>query len=240
MRFYYLVRDSQGRQRRGAIEASSLASAETALRSRKFTIEQLSESPLAEAAPAAPPLRPTRALPRPREPMPDSYKLFTALVGLVCLLSVLRWLTSGSQPKAVVAPPDELKTVVIGRVERPQPGLQVHVVFPDLPYEVAAEVDPQTGTFEVPVEIASQKPAGRYHLELSLGPRRWRVRSDQVVQAAPTQEVGPPLEVKPPPEQASGQRPPPYEPAYATESTTSRPGRDRNRPKRHGPRRRHR
>ncbi|MGE0490982.1 MAG: hypothetical protein AB7S38_17375 [Vulcanimicrobiota bacterium] len=218
-----------------------MASAETALRSRKFTIEQISKSPLdAIAAAPSPAPTPPRVLPRPRGPMPDSYKLATAMVGLVCLVSILRWLTSGSEPKPVVAPPDELKTVVVGRVEKPQADLQVHVVFPELPYEVAAEVDPQTGTFEVPVEVATHRPAGRYHLELSLGPKRWRVRSNQLVQAAPTQAVGQPLDVDPPPEQGSRNRPRHYEPAYSAATTSARPRHDRHQPKRHDRRRRHR
>ncbi|MCA9791559.1 MAG: hypothetical protein KC910_07175 [Candidatus Eremiobacteraeota bacterium] len=170
--------------------------------------------------------------------MPDSYKLATAVVGLVCLLSIFGWLTTGAEPAPVAAQTEEVKTLVSGRVERPGPDLTVHVVFPDLPYEVAAPVDPDTGTFEVPVEVVSEKPAGRYHLELSAGTRRWRVRSNQLLAAGPSQEIAQPLEVSPPPDPQTRNRPRDYQPAYSSSTTSTHPRHDRSQPKRHDRRRR--
>lgn len=226
MRFSYRATDSHGQTRTGVIEASTQASALMALRSRRFQVDEIREWDGDAGA-----LRP----PSPRPPSPQrrriarapqesrGWNLAFAAVGLLLAFSLLRFATSYTGSSEDRSGPDEVQMTVRTRLappagERLPEGVRVHLVYPDIPYEVEATPRPD-GSVEIAVSALSQRPAGRFHVELSRGNKRWRVASDQLVGTQTEVEL-PALTVQEPEEPVARRRPARQRPGPARERST--------------------
>lgn len=204
-----------------------------ALRSRRFEVEHIAEwdgDPASlKPAPPAPPAPPQRKpVPPASEPTGRAWTIAFAVMGLLLAFSLLRFVMTVSAPSDSQDERDAVELTVRARLA-PPPGeslpeaLRVHLVFPDIPYEVEG-TPAKDGSVEIPVSVLSERPAGRFHLELSHAGKRWRVVSDQLVSGGQEVVDVPVVEVEEPPEPRVAKRPARQRAAPAPER--SRAGRD--------------